>query len=925
MDAELRFESFSISPARRNLKRDGASVPLGSRATDILLLLLSHPGELKTNDEIIRHVWPSTFVDEANLRVHVSALRKALGDTKGEPRFITNIPGRGYAFVGQVSASSQAPDMPQADIDEFRGSRPNIFGRSENIEIILAQLQKGRLVTVTGPGGIGKSTVARAVAERLNGGAEVISIAFSDLASGDLVPAAVAASLGLKYRAENVLSVICTSLENSQATIILDGCEHVIDDVAQLVETVLQRTSKIRFLATSREPLRAADERVHRLLPLEIPNAEAKVEDALSFPAVQLFVERADACLGGYRLTLADTPVVIDICTRLDGIALAIELAAGRLESMSLSTLAASLNDCFRVLSRGRRTALPRHQTLRAALDWSYLLLSEPERRGLDELSIFRGRFTISAAAAVLTGDAYDLVAALVAKSLVVAETSTTDEFYRLLDTTRIYGAEKLAASGGYDAAMDRFARYLWQLLDTASATIHVQPTEEAVRDFGHLLPGLRSCLDWALTGHGDRLLGARLTVAALPLFFKLSLYDECISVVTTSIEFLNANPDVDEASRMKLYTALGWPQIIAAATPGRGAEAWSASALIAEKLGDVDHRLRAIWGLWVDAINRAQPRTGLCLTDKFAEIAILSSDPADVVIGRRIKGATYHWLGRHTEAETCLNAMLLDYDALPSPSHAVRFQFDQRVTAQILLSRCRWFLGRETEALDDVATTLEYAQSIGHHASLTNALAEAACPLALASGDDNLAAVYIALLKQHTKATMLDVWRTYAVCFEAELLRRSGEIQSCLRQMQSGLHALRAAGFILFESMFVTTEARALLAGGRSEEALAALDGALARCGLSGEAWCLPELLRAKAEIQLSRRDLPGACESFRGALIAAREAQTPGLMARIERDMVEAEIKAETAWPGAEETSRQSFGNSERRLPRDTAGSFS
>ncbi|WP_237371275.1 ATP-binding protein [Rhizobium sp. SL42] len=868
--------------------RNGAVVPLGSRATDILLFLVAHPGELKTNQEIVNHVWPDTYVDDANLRVHVSTLRKTLGDTKAEPRFVANVPGRGYTFIARVERRSHlSPTDPpftrmSRDTDPLR-----VIGRDDSIEIILSQLDKGRLVTVTGPGGIGKSTVARAVAARSSGLFEIVVVELSEIVSGDLVPTVVASALGVKSRTDDILDSICSTLEATPTMVVLDGCEHLIEDATKFVETVLQRTRSVRFLATSREPLRASGERVHRLLPLDTPAANVTAEEALSFPAVQLFVERADACLGGYELTEDDAPTVIDICNRLDGIALAIELAAGRLESMGIASLGKSLNDSFKVLSRGRRTALPRHQTLSAALDWSYMLLNPNEQRALIELSVFRGRFSIDAAQAVLTGDAYDLLAALVAKSLVVLETGATEPSYRLLDTTRIYASAKLVESGEFDCAMGRFGNYLCDLFEASASEMHTHATDEVVRDFGYLIPSLRACLDWALLENGERLLGARITVAALPLFFKLSLYDECIAAVTSSIGYLDANPDIDEASRMKLYTALGWPQMIAADAPGRGVEAWTASARIAEKLGDVDHQLRSIWGLWVDTINRAEPTTALGLTLQFAETATMSPDPADILIGHRMKGATLHWLGRHAEAADCLSTMLAEYDGLPSAGHAIRFQFDQSVTARILLSRCKWFLGSEQEAKDDVVATLKYAESIGHYASMTNALAEAACPLALMSGDDQLAAHYIAMLRDHTKTTMLDVWRTYADCFEAELARRNGDNQACLRQLRHGLQSLRKAGFILFESMFVVTKARALSGLGRNSEAVVILDAALQKSKASGEAWYLPELHRAKANIHLQMADMGDAKLNFD---IAERTASAAGAIALarfVERDL--------------------------------------
>jgi len=281
VEEELRFASFSIVPARRSLKRDGANVALGSRAIDILLFLISTPGALKTNDEIVKHVWPDTYVDEANLRVHLSALRKALGDTKSEPQFIANIPGRGYTFVGEVirdrKNTQREPIRPPTPDDGCQ----RVFGRNQIIEGILEQLPKSRLFTITGPGGIGKSTVAKAVVSQLAGEFEIIKVELSDIASGDLVPAAVASSLGIKYRSDNVLATICATLETRPVTIFLDGCEHLIDDVTDFVEAVLQRTSNTRFLATSREPLRASGERVHRLLPLDVPVSTVKLEEAL--------------------------------------------------------------------------------------------------------------------------------------------------------------------------------------------------------------------------------------------------------------------------------------------------------------------------------------------------------------------------------------------------------------------------------------------------------------------------------------------------------------------------------------------------------------------------------------------------------------------------------------------------------------------
>jgi predicted ATPase/DNA-binding winged helix-turn-helix (wHTH) protein len=892
LEEEFQFGAFSIVPARRSLMREGSAVPLGSRAVDILLFLLNHPAELKTNAEIIRQVWPDTFVDEANLRVHVSALRKALGDIKREPQFIANVPGRGYTFIAPVNRRSNGT-APAAVPQKFRIDRlpARIFGRDQTISALTSQLAKGRLVTIAGPGGIGKSTIARAVVASGNFQGEIVWIDLSEVETGHLIPVVIASALGILSRSDDISKEIAAHLQPRKVLLVLDSCEHVVADIAGLAEDLLAEAPDLRILATSREPLRAEGERVHRLLPLDLPASAVTAEAALTSPAVQLFVERADACLGGYELTDADAADVVDICTRLDGIALAIELAAGRLEAMGISALSRSLSDCFRVLTRGRRTALPRHQTLRATLDWSFLILAEEEQQALRELSVFRGRFSTAAAGAVLSGaEPEDLLAALVAKSLVVVDTASGQTRYRLLDTTRLYACEKLAASGDLPAVMARFSACLSAALESAEQDLYSAAPQDWPDDFAQQVPGLRAALDWAFAPSGDALLGVRLTVSALPLFFRLSLLDECLAALTHAIAFLDARPGLDEKSRMKLYAALGWPQLRATNAPEHGVRAWTTAWRIAEALDDVDHQLRAIWALWVDVLNRAEPRQGLELAERFALLAPSSSDPTDAIIGKRMKAATLHWLGRHAEARRELTAMLADYEHVRQASHSVRFQFDQRVTARIIIARCLWILGDQKAALAEVEETMRYASGIGHNHSISNLLAEAVCPLAIVSGNDAEAAVAIRLLRDHTKALSLDVWHTYADCFEAELHLRGGEYRLCLVKLQPAMDILDRAGFNLFRTYFQSIEAQALSGLGQHEEAHAVIDDALSHCDASGERWCLPELLRVKALVTGKGQGpeaLDAASAILEAARLAARQDGAAGWERRINVDL--------------------------------------
>ena len=890
---DIHFGPFTIIPSRRALLRDGQTVPLGSRAADILIFLASHPGQLKTNAEIVKHVWPDTFVEEANLRVHISALRKALDDTQRESKFIANVPGRGYTFIANLildKADAPGSAMRLSTNASNIPSNLRIFGRDQSIAVITTQLRRSRLLTIVGPGGIGKSTVARALVAG-EGMPEAVWIDLSEVAQAGLIPTAIASALGILARTDDIVRDIAEHLAHREALLVLDSCEQVVDGVAPTVEAIMAISPTARILATSREPIRAEGERVHRLSPLELPPTTGGASEALGSPAVQLFVERADACLGDYELSDDDAPYVVDICSRLDGIALAIELAAGRLEAISVQGLAASLSDCFRLLTRGRRTALPRHQTLRATLDWSYNILSVPERTALQELSVFRGWFSGDAAVKVLSGELpEDDLASLVSKSLVSADTLSAGTRYRLLDTTRIYAAEKLAENDGENRAMFRLTGYLEDRLGRAEQELYSAAVDDWSDDYASLVANLRSALDWSFGEQGDHLLGVRLTVASLPLLFRLSLLDECFVAVTGAIRFLETTPGLDERSRMKLYAALGWPQMRATDAPEHGIQAWSTALKIAEEIGDVDHQLRAIWALWVDAINRAKPAVGMEFAERFGTLASSSPDPTDAIIGRRMRGATLHWLGRHAESVDELRKMLSEYSGLRGGQHAIRFQFDQRVTARIILARAMWVLGEEEDALREVRETVDYAIDIGHTLSLSNVLAEAACPIALLSGRDDLAADYILQLREHTKALSLDVWHCYADCFDAELMLREGRAEECVRTLRVGMETLASAGFTLFTTYFQTVAASAMARLSRHAEALRLIDEAIGDCDESGERWCLPELHRVKAEVIHSAsfgHVAPLATEQLMLAAESARHDRAHGWKRRIDRDL--------------------------------------
>ncbi|WP_048709967.1 ATP-binding protein [Microvirga massiliensis] len=468
----ISFGPFRRSPMQRLLLQDNQPVHIGSRALDILIALLERPGDLVEKNELMARVWPKTFVEPGNLTVHITALRRVLGDGRDGNRFLINIPGRGYRFVAPVTVSDQfKPSLPVASVTGWGHNLParvtRLIGRSDIVARLSAQITRDRFFTVVGPGGIGKTAVALAVAGEVaatyRDGTWWIDLAARE--NPRHVADAVASVLGLELDREKSPANLVTALRDKQMLLVLDTCEHAVAAAADLVATILRDAPGVHVLATSREPLHTEGEQLCRLGGLESPPAHCTTaEQAHRFPAVELFLERTAASIGEFALSDADAAAASDICDTLDGFPLAIELAAHRVGSLGIAAVAAELKQPLRLLTAGYRTGPARQQTIRAALDWSHGLLTDQQQIMLRRLSVFSGEFTLQDAAGIVSDQArpdcpmVDKVAELVSQSLITSEVRETQPRFRLSHVTRAYALEKLEESGDLDAIARRLS-----------------------------------------------------------------------------------------------------------------------------------------------------------------------------------------------------------------------------------------------------------------------------------------------------------------------------------------------------------------------------------------------------------------------------------------------------------------------------------
>ncbi|WP_027578654.1 winged helix-turn-helix domain-containing protein [Bradyrhizobium sp. Ai1a-2] len=878
------FGPFRLHAGQRTLEKDGHPIRLGGRALDLLITLVERAGTVVSKNDLLAKVWPDIIVDEGSLRVQIAGLRKALGDGEAGARYLSTVSGQGYCFVGRLShpnGQQQSSIGPTPEPLHNLPARPTrLVGRDQTVRDISSKLKSERFVTIVGPGGVGKTTVAVSAGHELleEFAGAVRFLDFGALQDPALVPNVVASALGLSQTGDPSGSLL-NLLRDKRMLLILDCCEHVIETSAVLAERLYAEAPQLHILATSRESLRVEGEHVYRLQPLLSPPDDAGLTaaQALAFPAVQLFVERA-AASGGRFVELSDTDarLVGEICRRLDGIALAIELAASRASACSIKDTVALLNDAFKLLGEGQRSVLPRHQTLRATLDWSYKLLSEPERMVLRRVAVFAGTFTLEAARSVAGAEDTDdgqviaAVASLVAKSMLAAGASGTTTRYRLLDTTRAYALERLAASTDGDATARRHAGYFLHLLQEigngATAAAESSRFAAIADQFGNI----RAALAWCFAEHGDRAMGVALAAAAMPFFLKLSLFAECQLWAKRAIEQLAATNHSLKYD-LDLHAALGLALLLTKGTTDDVHAFLTRALRIAEDIGDVPSQLRLIERLHVFQMRAGNFTEALALAKRGEAVASDHGDRVKLAHMRIALGVSCHLSGDAPLARSYVESALLQLPG-SEPDVDDPLNYDYFSRARITQARILWLQGYPDQAVDTAQRAIADTMRIGHPAKLCMALLWAFSIFVWNSETENYEEYADRLILEASKHA-LGPYQTIGYGTKGVVLVAQGQVETGIALLRGALEVMRSHRYGSLADFRIAL-AQALATTGQEREALDTIDQAIVRVEHNKDLFCMPELLRAKAEVLLAARipDLVQAEHYLKGSIDLAR-----------------------------------------------------
>ncbi|KVF53921.1 MULTISPECIES: ATP-binding protein [Burkholderia] len=867
----IQIGTLSVDFEQRDIRRHGASLRIGARALDILEVLHRASGSVVSKDDIMDAVWPGLIVEENRLQVHVATLRKALGASRD---LIKTVPGRGYLLVASASPGPDlvpAAEAPAVAVPPAVAPLPDacassllapLVGRDAEIAQIVDMLERTPVITLVGAGGIGKTSLAVRVAHGVRSRAHerVLFVELARASTRDDMLIALAAELGLDTSGVPAIDRIGDAFATSRCLLVLDNAEHIVDLVASLVETLTSSAGSLRVLVTSREPLHISAEAVLRMSPLAVPDGNASAAEIVRCSAVELFLERVRAAAPDCAVDEAGVRLIGDICRRLDGLPLAIELAAARVATLGLAVVASRLDDRLNLLTGGLRSALPRHQTLRATFDWSYVLLDRAARALFRRMGCFIGPFSFDAARAVATEpgtSAADMIAVLgelVAKSLVTVEFDGAYARYRLTESTRAYALEKLHNEGEFERIVARHAEY-------ERERAHARPAAPVmladVPPAGAPAPAVDEPVDVAEAAgvpEPDRLARALL---------EPSRMRACTARARQVLDGLDtdATGPVDVAREMRLRAACASALLHTDGDALAAAAMWDRTLGLAAHIGDDAFDARALVGLWNTMLTLSDIHESLRYATRFERAAERRGDRSQRLLANTMVATSLHYFGEHAQARERLEAATAELaDAGEPPCAQAALGIDMATLGRTMLIRLLWMQGEPEHAMRVAAQAVEHARRDPSPLPLCIVLGAAAVPIALRYGDHDITSDYLTTLRATADAHGFDIWRSHAECLTGQFDIQAGHPGAGLARLEPALLRVEASSFRRVLAPLTVAYAEGLVRTGRADEACTRLDATLARCRAHGEHLFVPELLRVRGVAMLEQARIVGA-----------------------------------------------------------------
>jgi len=875
-DPIVAFGPFRLHKRHRRLLCGAQEVRIGGRAMDVLVALAERQGEVVRKHDLMRAAWPDTLVQDANLKVTVAHLRRALRRHAPAGEFINTLVGRGYWLSADLPAG-EGPPLGEASLAATPFPKPHdVIGREVEIGRVKDLFAASRLVSIVGAGGIGKTTLAGAVAHDLGSepGRLVALVDLARVTREEFVADALATALGVSSSGGS-LQGLCSILARQRVLLVLDTCEHVLSAVSHICEVLLARTAHVRILATSREVLHTRSERVLWLTALAVPPDEQfdRVERILDYAAPRLLVRRAYE-ERGHSPQDSEARALVQICREVDGSPLAIELVAARVAARGPNTALAELKDNLLVLRRRPGGSEPRRQrTLLDTLKWSYSLLTAQEASALQACSVFAGVFgheavvDLAASVALSPIEIIDALTGLRSKSMVAVDHREGGLAYRLLDSTRAFAAGLLERRDEAARVYSAHARWVLKMLGQAAADQPAVSPDLWRASYADLVYDMRKALDWTLHRSADRRLGIELVAAGLPLCHELSLSGEIRANCELALSELRRLSSRETSLELRLVVGLASVSTYLATDPDQASVLFRRARDLAHATEDPQAECRALGAYATYELMRGRVKEVAEALAAMRPAALRAKQPAALWEEEQLRAQyeirTCDFDAGHARVQRLFKEMQGEAQrAVPS------FQIHQKMNVQVQLAALNWLTGRSRDAIRIAEMASVDAEQVQHGLTLVHCLAQGVVWTLIQAGEYEAVVPHIETTRNAIYRHGISAWIPVADTYSAAIAAYLGQRPDPAR-LRSAFYGVRAGVAQIRHDARFTLIADAMIANGQAADAAEVIQHVF---DTSAEPWGKSELIRLKAAVEQMQGRESQARDLLSSAVEAAR-----------------------------------------------------